>query len=88
MTELHAGRSRVRIPVETRGCSLLEDIQVGFEGRLASSLGAGVISQGSRGQSLKLTTPPPFSVEVKNVWSYTSASPIRLNDVEPDTFTF
>ena len=50
-------------------------------------MGIGVSSQVLKLQGRDVDRSPPRSAEVKNEWSYTSASPIRLHGVERDSFT-
>jgi hypothetical protein len=74
-TTLPPGRSRVRISIGTRYFSLLQNVQTGSGTDPASySISSWVLS---RGKAAEAWSSPlaPFTVEVKNEWSYTSTSP-------------
>jgi hypothetical protein len=50
---------------------------------------AGALSLGVKRLGSEADRSPPSSAEIKNAWSYTSTSPIRLHGVvQRDNFTF
>jgi len=56
LTTLHTGRSGVRIPVESRGFSLLQNVKTNSGAYPASySVGTGVLSRGYGGRVVKFT---------------------------------
>jgi hypothetical protein len=69
--ELRAGRSGVRIPVEERNYSLLQNIQADSGAHTAPIQWIPVISwgKGAEGGGREADHPPPFAVEVMNKWS-------------------
>jgi hypothetical protein len=64
-----------------------ETVQNGSETQLASySVGTGIISPGAKQQRSKMYCSSPYSEEGKNVWSYTSVSPVWLLGVARGKF--
>jgi hypothetical protein len=89
VTVLQAGRSFVRIPAGERGFYLLQNIQTGSGAYTAfCSAVTGSFSPGVKRPRREVNHSPPYSVQVKNEWSYTFDLPIRLHGVDRDNSAF
>jgi hypothetical protein len=74
--------SRVRFPAEAGNFSLHHRVQTGSGAHPASCpVGVRGSFPGVKRQGCETDLSPPSSAEVKNAWSYTSTSPIRLHGV-------
>jgi hypothetical protein len=73
---LRAGRSGVRIAVEARCYSLLQNVQTGSGAQPAYSLGTGVVSLVVKRPGREFDHSPASNIEVKNEWRHTSPSPV------------
>jgi hypothetical protein len=72
--------SRVRFPAGAGNFSLHHRVQNGSGAHPAScSMDTEGYFPGSKAAGREAHHSPPSSAEVKNAWSYTSASPIRLH---------
>jgi hypothetical protein len=72
----------VRYLAGTRMLSLRHHVKTGSETQLASSeMGTRVFSPGIKRPEPEADHSPPSWAEVKNAWSYTSISPLRLHGV-------
>jgi hypothetical protein len=85
---LRAGRSGVRIPTE-ESIFLLRNVRIGRAAHSASySMGTGVPPSGVKRSGREFGHSFPANAEVQDEWSYTSASPIHVNGMDRDDFTF
>jgi hypothetical protein len=84
---LKTRQSRIRIPVRARDFSPLQKVNTSCGAHPSTYLVGPAFFSGGKAAGVEVNLSLPCSIEVKNVWSCTSTTPVRLHGLDVDNFT-